>query len=133
MEKQEYLKKVGVVYDTLVFAINEFNANKISKKDFQNIVRVCWMAAPKEYQLVDEEMAESLELDEKLVGKVIRTDDYFPECFGDLDAWRQYVDEVIDNIPNLDDSKFSVRGSNSLIPYIIGQPEWNWFASGHRC
>ena len=131
MEKQEYLKEVGVIYDTLVFAINEFNANKISKKDFQNIVRVCWMAAPKEYTLVDEELVETLGLNENHIGKVIAVGYYI--WYGDLDTYKDWVEDMIDDIPNWDDSKFSVRGSNSLIPNIIGEPEWSWFAFGHRC
>lgn len=131
MEKQEYLKEVGVIYDTLVCAINAYNEHKISKKDFQNIVRVCWMAAPKEYTLIDEELAVTFELDASYIGDVISVVDFLG--YGDLETYKDYVDGLIADFPNWDDSKFSVRGSNSLIPTIIGEPEWHWFAFGHRC
>ena len=132
MEKQVYLKEVEAVYKTLVYAIDQYNEKRMNIHEMQNIVRVCWMAAPKEFSLVDEELAETLGLEEKLVGSVIRVDDYFP---GDLYAYKEYVEGLINDIPNWEKDphgRFSVRGSNSLIPNIIGEPEWNYFAFGRK-
>ena len=133
MEKQEYLNKVGNIYKNLVHAIAEYNGGLISIKVFQVWVRDLWNKVPKEYQLVDEELAESLELDESYIGQVINIEDVIGSA--DMDTYKEWVEQLIDEIPNWkkDSGKFSVRGSNSLIPNIIGEPEWKRFAFGYNC
>ena len=133
MEKQEYLNKVQDLFNTLADAIDEYNAGRISIAQMQETARKCWEEKPKDYMLISEDLAEALELGQDLVGEVVSVAEY-------VDDWtREYgkklVEEILEDIPSWKDDphgKFSVRGSNSLIPNILGEPEWSWFSFGYR-
>ncbi len=131
MKRSEYLSKVSDIYGMLATAISDFKESRISATDLQNIIRKSWTEMPKSNMLVDSDLAETLELDETMIGQVIESAPYRSEDVIALE--NEIVDNIITDIAD-DKSdhycRISVCGSNSLIQNVIGYAEWMYFAFG---
>lgn len=129
--KECYLNTVSEIFGRLAKAIEQFKAGEISVREFQVVIRKAWQDKPKDYMLVDSEIAELFELDESLVGQVVLSEEFE----GPME--RAYAEDMVwDIIAAVPDWKktgdsygmASVRGSNSLIQNVIGHAEWMHFA-----
>ena len=131
--KESYLNTVSEIFGRLAKAVEDFKADKISAEEFQSVIRKAWQDKPKEYLLVDDEIAEIFGLDESLVGQVLSSEQFE----GPMEREFAYdlVSDIIAAVPDWKQTgdsfgMASVRGSNSLIQNVIGHAEWRHFAFG---
>ncbi len=126
MKKDEYMNRVAEIFETLAFAIQDFKDGKIDDEEMQSIIRKAWDDKPKGWMLVDMDLAETLELDEDKIGKVISSKPY-----DNIEFQNEMIDTLIAEVPFWKEDttahgRLSVYGSGSLIPAIIGEAEWEY-------
>lgn len=119
-ETTNYLEIVGSIFDTLSESIKKFNKGCMSTKELLGVVVNACQEKPMELALVNEELAENLGLDDSCVGEVIPIPLYQPNLHDSLLS-------LFNSILEDPKSRCTITGSNSLIPVVIGEAEWNYF------
>lgn len=117
MKKLEFLERQESIKNYLSKGFEEYMNEDITGTEFQYLMRLAVKLTPRYYVPFDEEEEDYEEAFNNA------SNDYEMEkrCDSEIKMQEEYLYEFIDNFPNWDSSKLTLKGSNTFLTMFVSE------------
>lgn len=117
MKKSEFLERVKFVKDFLLKGFEDYMKEDITGAEFQDLMRLAVKLTPRYYVPFDYKEEDYEEAFNNA------SNDYEMEkcCDSEIKMQEEYLYEFIDNFPNWDSSKLTLKGSNTFLTMFVSE------------